>query len=58
MSIYAQEINDLMLVHKKTRCDNLLLVTDHHYEELIKDGIHIIIKPVYEWCAELFSNIQ
>lgn len=53
-----REINGLMLAHKKTRCDNLLLVTDHHYEEFIKDGIHIIIKPVYEWCAELFSNKQ
>lgn len=48
-----REINGLLLAHKKTRCDNLLLLTDHHYEELDKGGVRILIKPVYEWCTDM-----
>ena len=29
-----------------------MLLTDHVYEEVDKDGVHIVIKPVYEWCTE------
>lgn len=48
-----REINGLLLAHRQTQCRNLLLLTDHVYEELDKDGVHIVIKPVYEWCSEL-----
>lgn len=50
-----REINGLLLAYKKTKCRNLLLLTDHEYEELDKDGLHIQIKPVYEWSTELFA---
>lgn len=51
-----REINGLLMAHKKTQCDNLLLLTDHEYEELDKGGLHIRVKPVYEWCTELFAS--
>lgn len=48
-----REIDGLILAHKQTKCTNLLLLTDHLYEEIDKDGLHIVIKPVYEWCNEI-----
>lgn len=51
-----REINGLLLAYRKTKCENLLLLTDYEYEELNKDGIPIQIKPVYEWCSELFTS--
>lgn len=47
-----RELDGLLLAHKQTKCNNLLLLTDHVYEEYDKDDIQILIKPVYEWCAE------
>ena len=47
-----REINGLLLAHKQTKCSNLLLLTDHIYEEIDIDGLHILVKPVYEWCTE------
>lgn len=47
-----REINGLLLAHRQTKCTNLLLLTDHHYEEIDKDGVKITIKPTYEWCLE------
>lgn len=49
-----REINGLMLAYRKTKCENLLLLTDHAYEEMEKNGHHISIKPAYEWCLELW----
>lgn len=48
-----REIDGLLLAHRRTQSNNLLLLTDHVYEELDKDGVHIVIKPVYEWCSEM-----
>lgn len=47
-----REINGLLLAHRQTKCTNLLLLTDHHYEEFEKEGLKITIKPTYEWCLE------
>ncbi len=44
-----REINGLMLAHKLTKCENLLLLTDHEYSDIEKDGHHISIRPVHEW---------
>ena len=33
--------------------ENLLLLTDHYYEDVEKEELHIQIRPVYEWCAEM-----
>lgn len=53
---HKREINGLLLAHNKTKCENLLLLTDHHYEEYDKNGLHILIKPVHEWCTEIFGD--
>lgn len=47
-----REINGLLLAYKQTKCKNLLLLTDHEYQETEKDGVAITIKPVYEWACE------
>ena len=51
-----REINGLLLAYRKTKCENLLLLTDHEYEDVEKDGLHIRIMPVYEWSTGLFSH--
>ena len=45
-----REINGLLLANKMSGCDNLLLLTDHDYDEIEQNGIRIRIRPVYEWC--------
>lgn len=47
-----REISGLLLANKLTKCENLLLLTDHEYEDFEKDCHHILIKPVYEWTLE------
>ncbi len=44
-----REIAGLILAAKKTGCDNLLLLTDHEYEDVVKDGYSIAIRPVYDF---------
>ena len=44
-----RELNGLLLASRRTKCNNLLLLTDHHYEELEESGKKIKIMPVYEW---------
>ena len=48
-----REINGLLLAHNKTKCKNLLLLTDYEYRVVDEDGLQIIIKPAYEWCLEI-----
>ncbi len=45
-----REINGLLLANKMSGCDNLLLLTDHDYDEIEQNGNRIRIRPVYEWC--------
>ena len=44
-----REINGLLLAYRQTKCRNLLLLTDHEYQEEEVNGVPITIKPVYEW---------
>ena len=44
-----RELNGLLMAHRQTKCKNLLLLTDHEYEETEQEGVPITIKPVYEW---------
>lgn len=44
-----REVNGLLLASQQTKCENLLLLTDHKFDDIEKDGHHISIKPVYEW---------
>ena len=48
-----REINGLLLAAKETKCENLLLLTDHESETTIESGHQIKIQPVYEWSLEL-----
>lgn len=48
-----REIKGLLLAGKQTRCENLLLLTDHEYEDVSIDGKQIQIRPVYDWCVKL-----
>lgn len=45
-----REINGLVLANKMSGCNNLLLLTDHDYNEIEQNRLHIKIRPVYEWC--------
>lgn len=47
-----REINGLVLANRETKCTNLLLLTDHEYEDVVVDGLDIKIRPVYEWAAQ------
>ncbi len=47
-----RELNGLLLANRLTKCENLLLLTDHEYSDIEQDGHHIAIRPVYEWCLE------
>jgi len=48
-----REIAGLRLAAEKTRCQNLLLLTDYESNTIETDGHTIKIQPVYEWCLEL-----
>ena len=48
-----REINGLLLAARQTKCENLLLLTDHESEDIEKNGCRIKVQPVYEWCIEL-----
>ena len=48
-----REINGLLLAAKQTKCENLLLLTDHDSEEISQDGHSIKVQPVYEWSLEI-----
>lgn len=48
-----REIKGLLLAAVQTRCDNLLLLTDHENGMTEESGHRIKIQPVYEWCVEI-----
>ena len=48
-----REINGLLLAAKQTKCDNLLLLTDHESASIEEAGHQIKIQPVYDWCLNL-----
>ena len=48
-----REINGLLLAAKQTKCDNLLLLTDHESGQIEQDGFKVKIQPVYEWATEM-----
>lgn len=47
-----REIAGLILAAKKTGCDNLLLLTDHDYEDVNHDGYSIAIRPVFDFTLQ------
>jgi predicted AAA+ superfamily ATPase len=48
-----RELNGLLLAARQTKCENLLLLTNHESEEIDMSGHHIKVQPVYEWSLEL-----
>lgn len=48
-----REMDGLLLASRMTGCKNLLLLTDHEYEEIDHDGFHIKVQPVYDWSIEV-----
>jgi len=48
-----REINGLAMTAKTTGCKELLLLTDHAYEDVDIDGLNIKIRPTYDWCVGL-----
>ena len=48
-----REVNGLLLAARQTKCENLLLLTDHEADDFEKDGYHITVRPVYEWSVDL-----
>lgn len=44
-----RELNGLITAMRDTHCTNLLLLTDHDYEDLNYNQALIHIRPVYEW---------
>lgn len=48
-----REIKGLLLAAKQTKCNNLLLLTDHESAIVEEGGYQIKIQPVYDWCLEL-----
>lgn len=47
-----REIAGLLLAARKTRCDNLLLLTDHDHEDIVQDGCHIAVRPAYDYTLD------
>lgn len=48
-----RELSGLMLAARHTRCNDLLLLTDHESGLVTIEGQSIVIQPVYEWCLNL-----
>ncbi len=51
-----REISGLLLAARKTGCRNLLLLTDHDYEDLATDGYDINIRPAYDYLLTLYNE--
>lgn len=50
---FKREKNGLLLAARQTKCENLLLLTDHESGEIEEDVHKMKIQPVYEWCLEI-----
>lgn len=48
-----REIGGMLLAAKQTKCENLLLLTDHESEEIMQGDHKIKVQPVYEWSLEI-----
>lgn len=48
-----REIKGALMAAKATGCNNLLILTDHDYEEIEHNGFHITVRPVYDWSIEI-----
>ncbi len=44
-----REINGAVAAAKHTKCSNVFILTDHHSETIVSNGIEIKAMPVWEW---------
>ncbi|HJB43578.1 MAG TPA: ATP-binding protein [Candidatus Coprenecus merdipullorum] len=44
-----REINGAVAAAKHTKCSNVFILTDHHSETIVNNGIEIKSMPVWEW---------
>lgn len=51
---FKREVNGLLLANRQTGCKNLLLLTDHEFKDIEKDGHRISVRPVYEWSVTAY----
>lgn len=49
---YRREIKGLVEAAKKTQAKELLLLTDHEYQDVDFDSFKIAIRPVWEYCLQ------
>lgn len=47
-----RELAGLLLAARNTRCTNLLIVTDHRYDDIELHGYRIAVRPAYDWLVE------
>ena len=47
-----RELNGLTRAAAITGCRNLTLLTDHEYRDVDHEGLHIKIRPVYDWAIQ------
>ena len=53
-----REVAGLLLANAQTKCENLLLLTDHAYNNIEKNGHRILIRPAYEWAISELDKDQ
>ena len=53
---HSVPVGGLLLAARQTKCENLLLLTDHESEDIEQDGHRMKVQPVYEWCIELGNS--
>jgi predicted AAA+ superfamily ATPase len=51
-----RELASLVLAAKNTGCKELLLLTDHQYEDIVYDGYAIAVRPVYDYILIFAAN--
>lgn len=44
-----REINGAVAAAKHTKCSNVFILTDHHSETIVSNGIEIKAMPIWEW---------
>ena len=44
-----REIAGLLEAHQLTHCDNLLIITHHQEETILRDGLTIQVVPAWKW---------
>lgn len=54
---FKREIKGLLLASEKTKCNNLLLITNNDDSQITENGKTIDIVPAYAWLTEEQPNL-